>query len=83
MGLEGESAAEEVLLLCHREAAAGSQLLSLTGSRAGGLLTLAALAESADWVADYLAHMAANSGPGGCKGGERGRVCVCVRRADV
>ena len=63
MGLEGESAAEEVLLLCHRERPAASQLLA--GSRASAVGQLAALAESADWVADNLAHMATHAGPGG------------------
>lgn len=63
MGLEGEPAAEEVLLLCHRESPdAPSQLLA--GSKASALVQLAALAESADWVADNLAHMAAHAGPG-------------------
>lgn len=35
-----------------------------TGTKATALVQLAALAESADWVADNLAHMAANTGPG-------------------
>lgn len=69
LGLEGDSAAEEVQLVCLRERpASGSQLL--TGTRPSALVSLAALAESCDWVADNLAHMAAQTGPGGwCRPG--------------
>src|SRR5689334_14832304 len=58
LGLEGESAATEVLLHCTRERPPSIDQL-LTASKPAGLVMLVSLGESCEWIADNLEKWAA------------------------